>query len=469
MKLQTFNKVAVLCICFALAMWVIPLYAMDRHVGSGQTYSTINAALSAASKGDVIIIHDGTYTDAISRAPVGTAWTAGNYTTVKALNDGGVTITGVLHTDPSSAYLQFEGLKFKAQADKYVEGTQIKFFRCAFEQGGTSGYGINTGVGTNNYPNATSYILFEDCWFYGIGGRYNLQLYLTDHIVVRRCVFRHDGGYGPNSGNPEAGIVNYNSQYVEMQNVIVIDSNLSTYAYWDQAFYIIYNSASAENTIHISVRGSMAINNLSNAFRWDGSSTTISIDAFTDNVGIGVSGDSGNYALVNGSSNVNLSISATKSAFKTFAYGAGDWGPGSPTVTNSFFTSISSTLYDGWSSSGSSTSSGTAWKYPPRIESGGIGPTILKKIGISGTMYGDTGYNTTTTDSLWPWPNEARIKSDMASVASVGARGFATGTSLDGSSQTLTKYIWEYLGNQIPSDIYASRLAAPSGFKVLSQ
>ena len=85
-----------------------------------------------------------------------------------------------------------------------------------------------------------------------------------------------------------------------------------------------------------------------------------------------------------------------------------------------------------------------------------IGPTILKKIGVSGTLYGDTGYTDTTTDNLWPWPYEERIKADMASVATVGTRGFCTGTSKDGSAQTLTKYIWEYLGNQIPSDIYGS-------------
>jgi MYXO-CTERM domain-containing protein len=42
----------------------------------------------------------------------------------------------------------------------------------------------------------------------------------------------------------------------------------------------------------------------------------------------------------------------------------------------------------------------------------------------------------------------------------VGARGFATGTSRDGSPQTLTKYIWEYLGNPIPDEVYA-RLPTP--------
>jgi hypothetical protein len=54
-----------------------------------------------------------------------------------------------------------------------------------------------------------------------------------------------------------------------------------------------------------------------------------------------------------------------------------------------------------------------------------------------------------------------------------GARGFAAGNSMDGSAQTLTKYVWEYLGNQIPCEIYgtcgvdAVAPSAPSGLFVL--
>jgi hypothetical protein len=111
--------------------------------------------------------------------------------------------------------------------------------------------------------------------------------------------------------------------------------------------------------------------------------------------------------------------------------------------------------------------------YLPRIETGSalasygtsggqVGARILRRIGTSGTLYGEAGYNTETSDNLWPWPNEDRIKADFASVASVGARGFATGASKDGSAQTLTKYIWEYLGNQIPSTVYSgAQIDAP--------
>jgi hypothetical protein len=46
-----------------------------------------------------------------------------------------------------------------------------------------------------------------------------------------------------------------------------------------------------------------------------------------------------------------------------------------------------------------------------------------------------------STQDLWPWPNEARIKTDFADYRS---RGFSAGP------KTLTDYIWSYLGNASP-------------------
>jgi hypothetical protein len=171
-----------------------------------------------------------------------------------------------------------------------------------------------------------------------------------------------------------------------------------------------------------------------------------------------------------------------------------------PALSGSFTSSGYNAFY-GNSSIGGSTATGdmttvnpltSGLMYLPRIESGstlaasgsGGGPTgatILWKIGVDHTLYGDPGWNTVrspangyggTADQLWPWPNEALIKADMASYngpGPVGARGFCTGTSKDGSAQSLTKYIWEYLGNQIPSSIYGdpSAPAAVTGLKLV--
>lgn len=113
--------------------------------------------------------------------------------------------------------------------------------------------------------------------------------------------------------------------------------------------------------------------------------------------------------------------------------------------------------------------------YLPRIEAGSylktagesgtqIGAEVMYQMGAPGTLYGEAGWNLLQdgtngqqTLPLWPWTNEDLIKADMATYSGLGpsgARGFATGTSMDGQPQSLTKYIWEQLGNQIPADIY---------------
>jgi hypothetical protein len=101
--------------------------------------------------------------------------------------------------------------------------------------------------------------------------------------------------------------------------------------------------------------------------------------------------------------------------------------------------------------------------YATASDGGNVGATILYEIGTTGTLYGDTGYDTITNTSLWPFPNEGVIKADMASFSwtnpvtgnlIIGARGFAaSGTGLYGGPITLTSYVWEALGNACPSGI----------------
>ncbi len=90
------------------------------------------------------------------------------------------------------------------------------------------------------------------------------------------------------------------------------------------------------------------------------------------------------------------------------------------------------------------------------------GAVILKRWGVSGTRWGEAGYDQLTTEDLWPWPYQDKIKSVFreanpppsgnSPATNDTLRGFAAnGTGLYGGAITLTSYIWEYLGTPCPA------------------
>ena len=76
------------------------------------------------------------------------------------------------------------------------------------------------------------------------------------------------------------------------------------------------------------------------------------------------------------------------------------------------------------------------------------GATVLKRYGVSGTVWGEPGYNTLTDEDLWPFPYEAQIRADMRAYSPPGGPTGTRGFCADG--ETLTNYIWGYLGNTVP-------------------
>ena len=112
--------------------------------------------------------------------------------------------------------------------------------------------------------------------------------------------------------------------------------------------------------------------------------------------------------------------------------------------------------------------------YPVRTEAGsvlnglGVGANITQILGADGLEYGATGWNT-PGGSLWPWPLEQWVVAQLASMDATIAgstmpsptRGVCGYSGKDGVHNTLTSYIWEFLGNQIPSNIYSSSSSPP--------
>lgn len=494
------------------------LYMATTGTDSGNCQSsaclTLRYAVSQMSGGDTLTIADGTYSgtsnylNESNMPPSGSD--SSHFTTIKSTNDGGAIFSsGFLRMESSAVrnYVSIEGIKVTNYQTGQIGGTYWKWLRCSFDvepadDSNDVGFGLTD----------CSYILVEDCWAFG-GGRYKFSAYGSTlgnlhHIVYRRCVARFDRAHAT---WPIAAFAAYRSQYVDFQNCIVIDGDQDQF--WTQyeeragAFYIPWLSE------YTTITGCIVLNHASYAWGgYTGDTFTVSNSvAWTSAGGWASRGDGATYT---GGTISNVTIGVGNTERDRTAYGATQYlgGTGTIPITNSIFydqtnygisgSSFSSDynvmyandadysgLTDGSNDYCAANSNaidpvdgtpgnGTAClKYLTRIETGSNckstgsssadrGANILYKIGTSGTFYGDSGYNTVTTESLWPWPYESRIKTDMAAYSYTGAiypsgtdtlsgaRGFCTGTSIDGSSQTLTKYIWEYLGNQIPSEIY---------------
>ena len=358
--------------------------------------------------------------------------------------------------------------------------------------------------------------------------------------VYRDNVVRKDVHFSKTGGNNYASF----NIYYAPTNPAWLFNNISVddqYHEISGATVNLYNSSifyAANTGGEININGMMSINASGDCFYEDESGTGGSVSNYSCWISPSSSSDFGGgsrgYVLFDSASFTNNIVSgADKSGAP---YGIAQYS-GTATVKNSILLNNgvgidgtpSHTYNDlyGNSTNYSGTSAGTGeltsnpqtngLLYPTRIETGStlasagsggqIGPTILYRIGASATnsvlcggavdgmscaVYGDTNWNQlqngqsgAATVSLWPFPNEATFKSLACAYNNYGVsgnRGFCTYSGMDGVHNTLTAYIWEYLGNQIPSAVYSGQpagggsggggstpasLAAPTGLHVV--
>ena len=482
--------------------------------------ATITHAIAAMAGGDTLIIGDGTYTEQIVNVPSGSA---AAYTTVQAANDWGVTIDGSGFPNTfmdgirvSASYVAIRGFHVKMnQANddnlgiNVFTSDHVKIQRCSVAYEGTTG-----NVGSINVGPGADYTLVEESYVYG-GSRYPFIVYQSTHTVVRRCVSRVDYW---NGSLEAANFVNYNGDMTVWENNIAIDSDTANVA--GSGLYAgffsenkVPDSSWSGTATRETHRGNIVldvkafysgiydydISNLhtySDDIVWDshggyygdylhGDAPVLNATRFTIGQILGTySGMNGQgsagtgYFIGPGTGGTMVMNSVTDSIFwHDPSYGIADYAVGD---YNSYWNNGAN--YGGSYTTPApgahdlTTDATAGLSYLPRIEmgsplltagsSGGqVGAEVLMMWGTTGTLWGDPGYDTITTQPLWPFPNEAVIDTDMASYSgpgAPGARGFTTGTSKDGSPQTLTKYIWEYLGNQIPADVYGFYIVTAS-------
>ncbi len=483
--------------------------------------ATIGHGIASMAAGDTLVIGDGVYAEQIIHMPNGTA---AAYTTIQAANDWGVTIDGSGFANNYldgirvgyGSYVAIRGfhVKMNQSNDENIGvdiygSNHVKVQRCSVAYSGTIGNVSAFGVGPAN-----DYVLVEESYVYG-GARYPFLVYQSTHTVMRRNVSRLDYW---NGSLQAANFTNYNGDNTVWENNIAIDSDNATIG-GAGLFGGFFNenkvpdsswSGTATRETH---RGNIVLNVqafYSGIYDYDVSNLhTYSDDIVWDSHG-GYYGDyiHGDAPVLNATRltigkirGTYLSADGQGSAGTGFYIGPGTGGTSvSNTLTNSILWNNPSygvadyavSDYNSFWSDVTANYGGTyatpaagahdhiasmdGLKYLPRVEPGSalatagsdggqVGADVQYMWGTTGTLWGDAGYDTITANQLWPFPNEAVIKADMASYSGpggAGARGFTNGNSLDGTPQTLTKYVWEYLGNQIPAAIYGFHIATGS-------
>lgn len=478
-------------------------------------YGNLQAAMAAMSSGDTLSIDDGTYSGSentisgSSHPPSGPGIGSGDarFSVIRARNipgTGGYPInsglkvylpTGLyaLAGGTPAAYIKFWGIRF-SNVNTYTGWDHLYFKQCAF-------------VGINNVTNAIAAgfggypTLVEDSVFYG-QGRYKLNFanYTEDNPTTnnlcRRCVGRNDFAnkdyVGVQDTDPLGTFVSYGNVGDAFLNCIDVDSDSPEF--WSNISTELAGAFYAPKPIggNMLVQGSIVLNSAMGVGSSSGSNGIVYRDVAGIKVAGGMHHKGGStverLTLVNASTSNWSTYSGIQLASTIPAYaGVGGYEETS-VVTNSIMRGLANpTAFYGNSSAdyvntySISTMGDTPTHhittdplsngllYPVRIESGSaletagsgggqVGARIVNRLGVDGTFKGEADWNT-EQGSLWPWPLETWIKAEMSSMPDPldgkdmpsPTRGFCS------EGQTLTKYIWESLGNTIPGSIYGKR------------
>ncbi len=446
---------------------------------SAAPWKTSTKAFTVARGGDTVIWKDGTYTHSGGNISNPVSGSAGSYLVLKAESDGGAILKGYSEaiTLDQRSYIQIEGFTIKdgngSHAVYVTDSHHIKFFRLGIKNGvrWNAQYGNVFELSGQN-GTGTKDCLLEDVWISG-AMRYGILLGgtagFTERNVLRRCVVRFDGGGSP---EPHAGISNYGAtsgidgaRNNVLQNCITIDFNAADGS-GEGVYAGFYNPHASTN---IDYYGCIALktrergwllnedagsngNDMFNCIVWAPTNDAIagqrsqSGGSTIEQVTVGAAGGSGIISY-------NGAVATVRNCL---FYGNAGGNSGSLTQEFNHF----------WNNTVSGTnalSSNPSLKYITQIETNSTayqsgkngatrGATVLKRYGTSGTLHGESGYDTLTADDLWPFPYQQRIK-DLFAEADGNSnmpnnneqRGFAA------SGMTLTKYIWEFLGVSDPN------------------
>jgi hypothetical protein len=278
---------------------------------------------------------------------------------------------------------------------------------------------------------------------------------------------RHDGGWIPSDQNPQAGIAIYNSSDVELQNAVVIDSTL-WYPGWLGGITHVQNTlAGTLSNAGVRVRGSIVLNvsdvgvsyegngdiadaGIADSVIWKVARSALTLNGGSHSVTaerltVGDVAD-GNAFNVFGGAESTLTVDHSivyRGANRAFNQRRGRLTEGN----NTCFPRSGSTDCVGPGDTvvdprANGLISLTRLEAGSALAAAGRGARITTRIGKSGSLFGSPGFDTYTSEDLWPWPNQDRLRSDFCEDGVV--RGMC------GTALSFTDYIWSFLGPDSP-------------------
>lgn len=411
---------------------------------------TIAKGISMMSAGQTLMVKDGTYagtSNFVKNLPSGTY---GNETRVFAETPFGVRVNCTTTISEGNNllllpndYCDVDGIIFNLDASfdpehiGYISGDYNRVTRCGFRRGGQMNAYAGWLVIHGNYN------LIEDT--FGVGGaRYGFEqggpLETCKYNIWRRCVGRMDWSQ---SAQPKRTFTTYGNDTGDgvsdmlYQNCIALDGNDVDTGRGGSPELKYSSLGCGKEAARVKHKGCIVANDYS-AYAGIWVSTTGADGEATDCVVWGAPAGS----------------DAIRADGNT------------PTINHITTNRTNAMNLDGaYSTPSDSLTSGT----PTDVLNNTPGAVVMKKRGVSGSRYGETGYDTLTSEDLWPWPYQSTIKTVMSETnASPGTanscypntntttRGFcAAGNGLYGGPITLSSYIWELTGTACPAQ-YAS-------------
>ena len=448
-------------------------------------YGTIAAAVAEMGPGDQVWVDDGTYEEDVNLR-VEKSGSASDYTVVRARNAGRATLLNQDYTINlrGTSYVEVMGFRVidSALAPIYVHDSahHFKFFRISWNG--------RTGLVTDGSHHG----LLEDCYAYGGPHRYAFQVSNgANNIIFRRCLVRWDFSL---TQEPQGCFASYTCDKIYYQNCISIDGTdnkgIDTPNVDGLKSYFTPNGSTDchyEGCISIAMQGAAgwwlegttAIGTLTDCIAWNHLTNAADETDTYDPYSFASTADVGSWSLRNCTFGIN-NLGRRPVTFDMYNdESMRDCIIMSMTLDSGQY-AVSDHLDDGdynvyWGNTGGRNIDGSMGSHsrtdinpltsglvsPVEVQLGSVlgsagegggrvGARIVTKIGASGSLVGESGWDQDTGESLWPWPYEDQIREDCSqfnmsageaypgSPVMNGARGFCA------PGQTLTNYVLNY-------------------------